>query len=152
MRTMQIRPFAGLIEIKDIGVLIETRLRNPKIIRPDQAIALLGYMAWPSEKAARNLWLEAHQNAEDSDVTALLSGLKIRQQHWARVADIFHLVYDMHQGGYAFAPKPDTAADEDTSESPSASQIPVVLPLIDLSISQKNSAPRPELQTRLWAK
>ena len=41
---MQIRPFAKLIEIKDVGVLIETCLRNPKRTRPDQAIPLLGYM------------------------------------------------------------------------------------------------------------
>ena len=54
---MQIRPFAELIEIKDVGVLIETRLRNPKRTLPDQAVPLLGYMAWPSDEAARNLWL-----------------------------------------------------------------------------------------------
>ena len=100
VRTMQIRPFAELIEIKDLGVLIETRLRNPKRTRPDQAIPLLGYMAWPSDETARNLWLEAYRNANDSDVIAMPSGLKIRQQHWARVADIFHRLYAMHQGGY----------------------------------------------------
>ncbi len=77
VRTMQIRPFPELIEIKDLGVLIETRLRNPKTKRPDQAIPLLGYMAWPGDEATRNLWLEAHQDADEADVGVLPAGLKI---------------------------------------------------------------------------
>jgi hypothetical protein len=99
MRTMQIRPFPGSkIQITDLGSLIKRRLIDDRVIRPDHALPLVGYMAWPNDPVMRQRWLEAHQRDDQSTINELLQGLKIVQQHWARVADIVHLRSDLFHG------------------------------------------------------
>lgn len=88
MRTMQIRPVPGSkIQIIDLGYLIKERSTRDLVLWPDQALPLVGYMAWPNDPVMRQRWLEAHQCDDQSTINALLQGLKIVQQHWARVAD-----------------------------------------------------------------
>jgi hypothetical protein len=100
MRTMKIRPFPGpKIQITDLGFLIKERLIQNRVIWPDQAPTLVGYMAWPNDSAMRQRWLEAHGRDDQSTIKELTLGLKIIQQHWARVADIVHLHQDLAQGG-----------------------------------------------------
>src|SRR5439155_4785788 len=63
--------------------------------------SLVGYMAWPNDDAARSNWLDAHRCGADLSAKEL-SALKLNiiQKHWARVADIVHLHYDLAQGHY----------------------------------------------------
>jgi hypothetical protein len=91
MRTMQIRPFPGSkIQITDLGYLIKERLVRDLVLWPDQALPLVGYMAWPNDPLMRERWLEAHRRNDHSTINELMQRLKIIQQHWARVADIVH--------------------------------------------------------------
>jgi hypothetical protein len=99
MRTMEIHPFPGpQIQITDLGLLIEPRLFDDLVIWPNQALPLVGYMAWPNDAAARNRWVEAHRCNDRSAISELARKLKIIQQHWARVADIVHMHSDLAQG------------------------------------------------------
>jgi hypothetical protein len=98
---MQIRPFPGLkIQITDLGFLLKDRLTRDLVLWSDQALPLVGYMAWPSDRIMRERWLEAHQRNDHSAINELMQGLKIIQQHWARVADIVHLHQDVAHGGH----------------------------------------------------
>src|SRR5215475_10055164 len=100
MRTMQIRPFRGQkIQIADPGFLIKDRLIRELVLWPDQALPLVGYMAWPDDPIMRERWVEAHQSKDQSAINDLLEGLKIIQQHWARVADMVHLHMDLTHSG-----------------------------------------------------
>jgi hypothetical protein len=99
MRTMQIRPFPGTqMQIGDLGLLIKGRLLRDLVVWPDQAVPLVGYMAWPNDPIIRERWLEAHRRNDDSTISDLARGLTIIQQHWARVADIVHLHNDLVHG------------------------------------------------------
>jgi hypothetical protein len=99
MRTMQIDRFPGeKIEITDLGPLIIERLTDETVVWPQQAVPLVGYMAWPNDAAARGRWLLAHQDNDQSAPSELTRKLKIIQQHWARVADIVHLYFDLVKG------------------------------------------------------
>jgi hypothetical protein len=99
MRTMQIRPFPGpKMQIADLGLLIKARLIRDLVFWPDQAVPLVGYMAWPNDPIIRERWLEAHRRNDDSIISDLARGLTLVQQHWARVADIVHLHYDLVHG------------------------------------------------------
>ena len=101
MRTMQIRPFPGpKTQVADIGFQIKDRLIRDLVLWPPQALALVGYMAWPDDPIMRERWVEAHQSKDQSAINDLLEGLKIIQQHWARVADIVHLHQDIALGGH----------------------------------------------------
>src|SRR5262245_31909614 len=101
MRTMEIRPFPGSkIQISDLGFLIKERLIQDRVIWPDQALALVGYMAWPNNPVMRQRWLEANRRNDQFTKKELTQGLKIIQQHWARVADMVHLHIDLTHGGH----------------------------------------------------
>jgi hypothetical protein len=100
MRTMEIGRFPGeRIQITELGSFIKPRLLDELVIWPNQALPLVGYMAWPNDADARNRWLDAHRPLVDKPaIGALARKLKIIQQHWTRVADIVHLHYDLTQG------------------------------------------------------
>jgi hypothetical protein len=99
MRFMEIRGFPGSkIQLTDLGWLIKVRVTKDLIFWPDQAVPLVGYMAWPNAAEMRERWLNAHRCDDQAAIKALAAKLKIVQQHWARVADIVHLHYDLSQG------------------------------------------------------
>jgi hypothetical protein len=102
MRAMQIPGFPGSgIQITDTESLIKPRLIGDVMLRPDQAVPLVGYMAWPNDAAARSKWLDAHLPCIDQPAIGVLATrFKIIQQHWARIADIVHLHHDLVQGGH----------------------------------------------------
>jgi hypothetical protein len=99
MRTMQIRRFPGAqMQIADLGLLIKERLIRDLVVWPDQAVPLVGYMSWPNDPIMRERWLEAHRRDDPSAISDLAQGLTLIEQHWARVADIVHLHYDLVRG------------------------------------------------------
>jgi hypothetical protein len=101
MPTMQICPFPGAqIQIAELEALIKGRLIGDVGLWPDQAVPLLGYMAWPNDAASRDRWLDAHRRNDQPVINEFVRKLKLIQQHWARAADIVHLHYDMTSGGH----------------------------------------------------
>jgi hypothetical protein len=101
MRTMPIRPFPGaLIQITEVEALIKARLLMDVVDWPDQAIGLVGCMAWPNDAAARARWLEAHRRNDHRVISELARKLTLIEQHWARAADIVHWHCDMTFGGH----------------------------------------------------
>ena len=101
MRTMEITSFPGpKREITDLGSLFKDRLTRGLILWPEQAATVVGYMIWPDDLLKRNKWIETHRRNDEGAINADVRGLKIVQQHWARVADIVHLHYDFVHGGH----------------------------------------------------
>src|SRR5260370_24682986 len=100
MRTMLIRPFPRRrTQITDLESLIKGRLINDVVLWPSQALWLVGYMAWPNDDTARTNWLDAHRCCADLSAKELSAlRLNIIRKHWARVADIVHMHYDLAQG------------------------------------------------------
>ena len=88
------------IQITEVEALIKGRLIGGVGVWSDQAVPLLGYMAWPNAAASRDRWLEADRRNDQPVVNAFVRKLKLTQQHWARAADIVHLHYDMTSGGH----------------------------------------------------
>lgn len=101
MRFMEISAFTGIGEISDLGSFYRARLNSGRNTIASAGTELLGYMCWPNDPAKRNSgvfqireWLEY---GEQGPVPAELRTI---QQHWARVADIVHLHYDIDSGGH----------------------------------------------------
>ena len=86
------------VQIADPGLLIKARLSCDQVVWPEQAVPLVGYMAWPNDPIMRDRWLEAHRRDDQSAISDLARGLTIVEQHWARAADIVHLHYDLVHG------------------------------------------------------
>ncbi len=98
---MQIAGFPGAqIAITDLESLIKRRLISGEVVWPDQAVPLVGYMAWPGDETKRKSWIDAHRRSNQSAIEALGRKLKNTQKHWARVADIIHLHSDLANGGH----------------------------------------------------
>jgi hypothetical protein len=85
--------------------LLENLYRTRLSLRPDlraaAAIPLLSYMGWPNDSVARKKamkmlprWLDKGQHSSVAEHLARID------KHWAHVADVVHLHYDMSQGGY----------------------------------------------------
>jgi hypothetical protein len=98
---MQIRPFPGSKrQITDLEFLLKERLMRDLVLWPDQALLLVGYMAWPSDPIMRERWLDAHQRDDEPAINEFMQRLKIIQQHWARVADIVRHHQALADGGH----------------------------------------------------
>jgi hypothetical protein len=118
MRFIDLEPFPQPIDpVVPPANLIRQRLSNDLIQFPPQAVELLGVMAWPNDQSKRARWVKAHVPVSETDSADLksLSGYwsadrgalaeflpEIRkiQKHWARVADIVHLHFDLDHGGH----------------------------------------------------
>jgi hypothetical protein len=100
MRYMEISPFPDRpIDLTDLGSFIKQRLIGDVVVLPEQALALVAYMAWPNDVAARGRWLDANRAVSDqSELNGLSRKLRLIQQHWARVADIVHHHFDFDRG------------------------------------------------------
>jgi len=68
------------------------------VMWPDHAPPLVGYMAWPNDPITRERWLLAHRRDDEPAISDIARGLATIQRHWARVADIVHLHYDLVHG------------------------------------------------------
>jgi hypothetical protein len=100
MRTMEIKRFPGpKREITDLGSLLKGRLTKDLVLWPDQGAALVGYMVWPDDLLERNRWIENHRRNDEEAINNIVRGFKrVQQQHWASIADIVHLHYDLTHG------------------------------------------------------
>ena len=85
---MEIPGFSGSkIQFTDLGWLIKIRLTKDLILWPDQAVPLVGYMAWPNAAEVRERWLNAHRCDDRAAIKALAGKLKI-VQHIGRGSQI----------------------------------------------------------------
>jgi hypothetical protein len=101
MRTMEIGGFPGRrIHITDLASVVKGRLFSDYVNWPEQGVPLVGYMVWPNDEAARNRWIDAHRQEDGSAIQRLVHKFKIVQRHWASVADIVSLHFDLAQGGH----------------------------------------------------
>ena len=101
MRGMNLPPFEQVIEISDFDHLLRTRLSNPIVMWPGQALPLLCYMCAPNDEGARNailriLWSWAHHSGSGQPV--LPRKLARIQTNWVRFADIFQRYCDLVAG------------------------------------------------------
>ena len=99
MRVMEIPPFPHRIEIRDLDNFIRARLSQTVVMWPGQAIALVGYMCWPNDPAARGEVITMLKNWPDEGDRASVPPRLPRIQHeWLRVADIFNVYWDLVAG------------------------------------------------------
>ena len=99
MRAMEIPPFPRTIEIGNLENFIRTRLSQTVVVWPVQAIALVGYMCWPNDPAARGEVITMLKNWPDEVDRASVPRRLHRIQHeWLRVADIFNVYWDLVAG------------------------------------------------------
>jgi hypothetical protein len=99
MRVMQIPRFPRTVEILDFDFFVRSRLTQSIVLWSEQAIALVGYMAWPNDPDARAAsegvlrgWFEGSK--------VIPPRLRQIQADWMRVTDIFTLHYDLAAGGH----------------------------------------------------
>jgi len=99
MRVMQIPPFPRKVEILDFDFFVRSRLTQAIVLWPEQAIALVGYMAWPNDPEARAAsepllrgWFEGSK--------ANPPRLRQIQSDWVRIADLFSPHYDLAAGSH----------------------------------------------------
>ena len=98
MRTMSIPPFPDCVEITDIAAFTNVRLaREFKL--SEQGPALAGYMFYPASDVARDSFLSALRRVPDP-LRLNLPRMRRVQYRWLRVADVFHVYYDMAIGGH----------------------------------------------------
>lgn len=98
MRTMDIPPFENRIEIADIPPFTNARLAA-EFKLSQQGSALAGYMLYPDNENGRASLERALHSVPDS-LRLNLKGMNRIQNRWLRVADVFHLYYDMAAGSH----------------------------------------------------
>jgi hypothetical protein len=98
MRTMSIPPFPDRVEIADFESFTNARLAG-EFRLSQQGSALAGYMFYPASEAVRLSFGSALRAVPDP-IRLNLKGMRRIQYRWLRVADVFHLYYDMAIGGH----------------------------------------------------
>jgi len=98
MRTMSIPAFPDRIEIADIAAFTNARLAE-RFKLSQQGSALAGYMLYPASEDARASFGSALRSVPDP-LRLNLKGMRRIQYRWLRVADVFHLYYDIAIGGH----------------------------------------------------
>jgi hypothetical protein len=98
MRTMEIPPFSQRVEISDIQALTNARLTE-KFSLSEQAGSLAEYMFYPGNEEARSSFGSALRSSSDP-LRLDAKGMRRIQNRWLRVADVFHLYYDLASGGH----------------------------------------------------
>jgi hypothetical protein len=97
MRAMEIPPFPRKFENPDLENLVRSRLSQTIVMWPDQAIALVGYMGWPNDPAARGLAMATLSDWLDGS-KSVPPRLRRIQHEWLRVADVLHAYCDLVDG------------------------------------------------------
>ena len=105
MRFMEIPPFERRVDIRELDLLVRTRLGPGKMRWEEQALALVGYMAWPNDAEAREQSMSAIRGWRCGS-EAVPSRLRWIEIAWGRVADVLNHHYDLakrshptHRGG-----------------------------------------------------
>ena len=88
------------MQITEIDAFIRLRLMDDVVMRPKQAVPMVGYMAWPNDATGRARWLQIHKQASQRSARDTFASLKLIQKHWTRVADIVHLHFDLAAGAH----------------------------------------------------
>jgi hypothetical protein len=94
MRVMEIPPFPREFDNPDLANLERTRLSQKVVMWRDQAIPLVGYMAWPNESVLREKSLRILRSWREGSKTVPPRLHRI-QHEWLRVADVFHTYCDL---------------------------------------------------------
>ena len=97
MRGMEIPRFPRKFTKPDLSNFLRQRLSQTIVLWPEQAIPLVGYMAWPNEPAARDDGLHMLRSWGHGS-TAVPPRLRRIQHEWLRVADVFHWYCDLMDG------------------------------------------------------
>ena len=97
MRIMEIPGFQRHIKISDLDYLYQYRLNQDVVLFADQAIPLLGYMCWPNDPKRRDQLMRTVRSWPEGSgqIPNRLRGI---QHKWLRVADLFHLYFDLAEG------------------------------------------------------
>jgi len=98
MRTMNIPPFPDRVEISDIAAFTDARLTEV-FKSSEQGSALAGYMFYPASEAVRASFGSSLRASPDP-LRLNLKGMRRIQYRWLRVADVFHVYFDMATGGH----------------------------------------------------
>jgi len=98
MRAMSIPPFPNRIEIEDVAALTNARLAE-EFKLSEQGAALAKYLLYPASEDARASLGTALRECPDP-LRLNLKGMSRIQYRWLRVADAFHIYYDMAKGGH----------------------------------------------------
>jgi hypothetical protein len=93
MRTMSIPPFPERVEIADIATFTNARLAGD-FKSSEQGSAFAGYMLYPASEVARASFRSGLSSSPDP-LRLNLMGMRRIQYRWLRLADVFHLYYDM---------------------------------------------------------
>ena len=99
MRIMEIPGFRGHIEISDLDNFYKSRLSQDVVLWPEQAIPLLGYMCWPNDPKRRDQLMRTVRSWPEGSVQ-IPNRLRGIQHKWLRVADVFHLYFDLAEGNH----------------------------------------------------
>jgi len=98
MPTMDIPPFAQRVKISDVRFLTNTRLHK-KFVLSEQAEALAAYMFHPASEESRSSFRSILRLSPEP-LRLNLKGMRRIQYRWLRVADVFHLYYDLAIGAH----------------------------------------------------
>jgi hypothetical protein len=98
VRVMECPHFREKFETADLEALFRVRLNEAIVLFPEQAIPLIGYMAWPHDPGRRQ---ESERIVRSwSESKAIPRRLGRIQFDWRRVADSFHHQCDLVDGGH----------------------------------------------------
>lgn len=98
MRTMSIPSFPDRVEIADFAAFTNARLAG-EFKFSEQCSALVGYMVYPASDAARASFGSVLRSVLEP-LRLNLEGMRRIQYLWLRVADVFHLYYDIATGDH----------------------------------------------------
>jgi hypothetical protein len=98
MRTMSIPPFPDRVGIAKIDAFTNARLAE-QFKLSEQGSALAGYMFYSASEATRTSFQSVIRSVPDP-LRLNLKGMGRIQYRWLRVADVFHLYYDMASGSH----------------------------------------------------
>ena len=96
---MEIPGFRRHIEISDLDHFYKSRLSQDVVLWPEQAIPLLGYMCWPNDPKRRDQLMRTVRSWPEGSVQ-IPNRLRRIQHKWLRVADVFHLYFDLVEGNH----------------------------------------------------
>ena len=99
MRIMEIPAFRDHKEISDLDNFYTFRLSQDVVLWPEQAIPLLGYMCWPNDPKRRDQLMRMVRSWPEGSVQ-IPTRLRQIQHQWSRVADVFHLYFDLVEGNH----------------------------------------------------
>ena len=121
MRYLDLLDFDGPFDVSNFAPIILERLQEDLVCFPQQSVELVGRMAWPNDEEKMSHWRRVHLPhnagvlnsssqllsetrgfwaADSKAIDEFSPELRKVQQHWSRVADVFHHLYDLDAGAH----------------------------------------------------